>query len=739
MIFFPGLHQPSDAQHFGLACVSINRLVSRRKPLLCARVFVDSGAFTILDRHGRYPDPPEVYAAQLYRLHTEGVVEIAVAASQDFMCEPFMLAKTGLTVADHQRLTIERFDAILAELFRLFDGPPPFDLLPVLQGFTVADYLAHLNAYGDRLRPGAWVGVGSVCKRQGSVSVIEEILLAIKEVRPDLRLHGFRRQAHRPIQRPRATAALQRRLDGLELQRAEARAQRQRLARGRRVRPARQPAVARARATAVVRNVTESPLGGVSAIADVSGSSRSTPQLRDPRTRHGPTQDIQRRVVIAIQHHSAVTPMGALLERLGNDHAAGRTCLTRVPGIDLHQHASSLLSFLGEQRGEGRPPGVVYVSGQHPSGEAFDVEVFDSDQVVLADKTRGDLMLERAAGVGGAFTQSRQPGLGFSAITGAPLASGEGALAAALLGVRAATSLEARNALAVRRVDEACYPEVDADAASGRRKRLALDGADQQHDPTLAVSLDLAGQRGARKRAVHVDADAADALHVKASVVDFPPGAVRKAEGVESIPAAEPGKAGTPAGLKASKERLHRKVHPLDRPSLHRAGVTPEVSVRSKRRQSSALFGPRDRAPGLSVAVDPLLKGGVVEVPRVIQGVAQGAVLRLAGKQAVFIGADDRVRADPSQCALHQAAAVMSGRALAAPVSLAAYTAHTPSPQANCPLASFEVSGLLLGGRGDVCSVSTRPRPNRPMEGRRPMSNLPALIRARKASLGGGA
>lgn len=102
-----------------------------------------------------------------------------------------MLAKTGLTVADHQRLTIERYDRILAELKRLFGGYVPFQFLPVLQGFTIKEYLDHIEMYGDRLTKGMWVGVGSVCKRQGNVAVIEAILRAIHERRPDLRLHGF--------------------------------------------------------------------------------------------------------------------------------------------------------------------------------------------------------------------------------------------------------------------------------------------------------------------------------------------------------------------------------------------------------------------------------------------------------------------------------------------------------------------------------------------------------------------
>lgn len=63
--------------------------------------------------------------------------------------------------------------------------------MPVLQGFAPADYVEHIRLYGERLAFGQWVGVGSVCKRNGDVRMIERVLTAIKSARPDLRLHGF--------------------------------------------------------------------------------------------------------------------------------------------------------------------------------------------------------------------------------------------------------------------------------------------------------------------------------------------------------------------------------------------------------------------------------------------------------------------------------------------------------------------------------------------------------------------
>lgn len=180
--FYVGLHQPSDAAHFDRAFVSINRLRKRRSSFPVQSWVMDSGAFTELSQHGGYRHTVAEYAEAARRWVGCGTLDAVVA--QDFMCEPFILAKTGLTVAVHQALTIERYDELVG-----------FDIgayvLPVLQGFEPAEYRAHIRAYGDRLAEGAWVGVGSVCKRQGDPQAIVAVLEAIHADRPDLRVHGF--------------------------------------------------------------------------------------------------------------------------------------------------------------------------------------------------------------------------------------------------------------------------------------------------------------------------------------------------------------------------------------------------------------------------------------------------------------------------------------------------------------------------------------------------------------------
>jgi hypothetical protein len=183
MRFFTGMHQPSDANRVDAAFISVNRIRNRKSGFAVGDWIMDSGAFTELERHGAYREPPEVYAEQVKRWSSNGNLLAAVA--QDYMCESWMLAKTGLTIPDHQRLTIERYDALTA-----CDTGGVY-ILPVIQGYAPQDYVSHIRQYGARLAPGAWVGVGSVCKRNGDPSAIEDVLIAIKRERPDLRLHLF--------------------------------------------------------------------------------------------------------------------------------------------------------------------------------------------------------------------------------------------------------------------------------------------------------------------------------------------------------------------------------------------------------------------------------------------------------------------------------------------------------------------------------------------------------------------
>lgn len=183
MRFFVGLHQVSDAKHFEAAFISVNRLRNRKSHFQVKDWIMDSGAFTEVVRHGGYRFPVSEYASHIKRFASCGTLLAAVA--QDYMCESFVLEQTGKTIKEHQDMTIERYDALMSE-----DVGGVY-IMPVLQGYDPEDYVNHVKAYGKRLKHGAWVGVGSVCKRNSNPKSIEAVLLAIYQARPDLRLHGF--------------------------------------------------------------------------------------------------------------------------------------------------------------------------------------------------------------------------------------------------------------------------------------------------------------------------------------------------------------------------------------------------------------------------------------------------------------------------------------------------------------------------------------------------------------------
>jgi hypothetical protein len=184
--FYIGLHQPSDAKHFARSFVSVNRLRNRKSDFEVGAWIMDSGAFTEISKHRRYREGVGAYADQIVRWGRCGELEAAVA--QDYMCEPWIIERTGLDVLTHQRLTVARYDLLTEEL-RWRECPTY--VLPVLQGFEPESYVQHVQMYGDRLAEGAWVGVGSVCKRNANASEIERVLDAVRTERPDLRLHGF--------------------------------------------------------------------------------------------------------------------------------------------------------------------------------------------------------------------------------------------------------------------------------------------------------------------------------------------------------------------------------------------------------------------------------------------------------------------------------------------------------------------------------------------------------------------
>ena len=103
-MFYLGTHEQSWLRRAGVPL-----FVSHRRLALLKNYYravapwaLDSGGFTELNLHGRWATTARAYMDAVKR-YIEEIGSLQWAATQDWMCEPYVLAKTGLSVAEHQR------------------------------------------------------------------------------------------------------------------------------------------------------------------------------------------------------------------------------------------------------------------------------------------------------------------------------------------------------------------------------------------------------------------------------------------------------------------------------------------------------------------------------------------------------------------------------------------------------------------------------------------------------------
>lgn len=143
---------------------------------------LDSGGFTQITERGGWATSPAEYLQQVYDAD-DLIGGMRWAAPQDWMCEPAALAATGLTVAEHQHRTVDNFCQLAAIDERRL-------IVPALQGFEPGEHEACAVLYEKagidlhRYR----VGVGTICRRQGSTE-IRDVITSLRSL--GLRLHGF--------------------------------------------------------------------------------------------------------------------------------------------------------------------------------------------------------------------------------------------------------------------------------------------------------------------------------------------------------------------------------------------------------------------------------------------------------------------------------------------------------------------------------------------------------------------
>lgn len=180
-----GTHIVSWMQKLDIPLFISNRQLMKRKglnPALGAWC-LDSGGFSELSLFSEWRTTPREYV-QLVNRYVEEIGNLVWAAPQDWMCEPVMLQKTQSTVTQHQIRTVENYLVL-----RTLNSDLPF--IPVLQGWSRDEYMRCWELYewaGVSLLNEDVVGVGSVCRRQGTK---EGGMIFESLAQQGLALHGF--------------------------------------------------------------------------------------------------------------------------------------------------------------------------------------------------------------------------------------------------------------------------------------------------------------------------------------------------------------------------------------------------------------------------------------------------------------------------------------------------------------------------------------------------------------------
>jgi hypothetical protein len=183
--FYLGTHRPNWLRQENYPLFVSHRTLGKYKKLPEAlhSWALDSGGFSELSMYGEWRTTPDEYITAVRRYRDE-VGNLDWAAPQDWMCEPQMLERTGLDVAEHQRRTVDNYLALRHEADDL-----PF--VPVLQGWEPDDYLRHVDLYaaaGVDLPGLGTVGLGTVCRRN-NVTEIADLVWELADA--GLSLHGF--------------------------------------------------------------------------------------------------------------------------------------------------------------------------------------------------------------------------------------------------------------------------------------------------------------------------------------------------------------------------------------------------------------------------------------------------------------------------------------------------------------------------------------------------------------------
>jgi len=171
------------AKTLGYPYILVNYMTRMNKPPQYGyeELFIDSGGFSSSLLSGEYTKSDDEYLWHVEELQPD------YFALRDYPCEPELLKQHGRTVEMHQEMTLEHH---LQLLDKLDNYDITGDWVPVLQGWTLEEYLDCVDLFREHGLLCDYVAIGSVCRR-GSQNEIRRIISVVKHQIGGRRLHAF--------------------------------------------------------------------------------------------------------------------------------------------------------------------------------------------------------------------------------------------------------------------------------------------------------------------------------------------------------------------------------------------------------------------------------------------------------------------------------------------------------------------------------------------------------------------
>lgn len=144
------------------------------------RLFIDSGGFAVHKRFGEYPYTVEQYIEYVqYMMEKWPVTEVAIL---DYPCEPTVNREIYSSNLDRIRITVDNAISCI-------DADHNIPWVPVIQGYSLKEYLTCWGLYQDAgIKANLWA-MGSVCARK-KLGGIRTIVTALHK-RTKQNLHAF--------------------------------------------------------------------------------------------------------------------------------------------------------------------------------------------------------------------------------------------------------------------------------------------------------------------------------------------------------------------------------------------------------------------------------------------------------------------------------------------------------------------------------------------------------------------